>query len=99
MKILFTALAMIVAAPAAAQTAPAVDPHAGHAQHGQPAKDDHSQHGAAHKDHMKCCEKGADGKMMECCEKAKASGGKMDCCAEHSAKKADAHAGHDMSKH
>jgi len=98
MKIVVTAIAMMIAAPAAAQTAaPAADQHAGHAQHGQSSKDDHSQHGADHNDHMKCCEKGAE--MVACCEKAKASGGKMDCCAAHAGAKADAHAGHDMSKH
>jgi len=69
MKTLIGALALIVAAPVAAQTAPAADPHAGHAQQQQPAG--HSQHGEAKHDCKACCEKmkGKDGKM-ECMDKA-----------------------------
>ncbi len=33
MKTFIGAIALIIAAPVAAQTAPAADPHAGHAQH------------------------------------------------------------------
>lgn len=72
MKILTGALALILAAPVAAQTAPPADAHQGHAQHQN--KD------GEHK--MDCCK---DGKMP-CCEKARQQGQKPDCCdkdAEH----------------
>ena len=41
MKTFIGAIALIIAAPVVAQTAPAADPHAGHAQH---QGMDHSQH-------------------------------------------------------
>ena len=73
MKTLFGALALLIAVPAAAQTAPATSPHAGHAQHGQ----QHGQHGGtahhdgmAHQDHAK---------MMDECKKAMTEGK----CKEH----------------
>lgn len=72
MKIFIGALALTLAVPAVAQTSPAADPHAGHTQ--QKAMD-HSQHkGMDHSDHQK-------GKhdCMECCDKMKQSGGKMEC--------------------
>jgi hypothetical protein len=58
------AIALIIAVPAAAQTAPAADPHAQH--QGM----DHSQHGQGKHDCKECCEKmkGKDGKM-ECKDK------------------------------
>jgi Spy/CpxP family protein refolding chaperone len=67
MKTIIGALALILAAPVAAQTASANDPHAGHAQH---QKMDHSQHQQGKHDCKECCEKmkGKDGKM-ECMEK------------------------------
>ena len=60
MKMLIGAIALALAVPAAAQTAPATDPHAGHAQHKDMAKHDCKE----------CCEKmkGKDGKM-ECMDK------------------------------
>jgi hypothetical protein len=64
MKMIFGALALAIAVPAAAQTAPATDPHAGHAQ--QKAMD-HSMHQPGKHD------------CAECCDKMKQSGGKMDC--------------------
>lgn len=94
MKILIGALALVIAAPAAAQTAPA-DPHAGHAQHqqgqqkqGQPHQG-HSGHGqpADHSRHMDCCK---DGK---CCDTANAGGKTMACCAKKGGDAA-AHKGH-----
>ena len=92
MKIFLAAFAMTIAIPAAAQTAPAADPHAGHQM---PA--DHGKHeGKAGHEGMKCCEK-AEGKM-DCCDKAKAASGKMECCDKQAKAGADAHAGHDMSK-
>ena len=64
MKTLFSALALTLAVPAIAQTAPAADPHAGHAQ--QQAMD-HSKHKPGEHD------------CKECCEKMKQQGGKMEC--------------------
>ncbi len=91
MKTVFGALALLLAVPAAAQTAPATDPHAGHAQHQQQGHAGHAQHGQM--DHAK---------MMADCKKAMAEGK----CKEHCqammkqqgtavpAAKPDAHAGH-----
>ena len=61
MKTLIGAIAIALAVPAVAQTAPATDPHAGHAQH------DMTKHDMAKHDCKECCEKmkGKDGKM-EC---------------------------------
>lgn len=64
MKTLIGALALILAAPVAAQTAPASDPHAGHAQHqqapGSPAE---------HKKDCDCCdEMKQQGDKMDCCD-------------------------------
>lgn len=47
-KIVFGAFALAFAVPAASQTAPATDPHAGHAQHQGAA-----QQGEQHQDHGK----------------------------------------------
>ena len=91
MKIFLAAIAMTIAVPAAAQTGQPVAP--GHAEH--------DQHGdkTGHEGHMKCCEGMADGKKMECCDKAAADGAKMACCDKRvdEAGAADEHAGHDMS--
>ena len=83
MKTLIAALALLIAAPAMAQTA---DPHAGHGTGHEQHKDCCQQKDAdgTRKD---CCEKGKDGKLSSCCEKHAKQGDK------------DAHAGHDMSKH
>ena len=64
MKTIFGAIALMLAVPAFAQTAPAADPHAQHKGM------DHSQHGQAKPDCKECCEKmkGKDGKM-ECMDK------------------------------
>ena len=90
MKTVIGALALMLAVPAAAQTVPATDPHAGHAQH-QPAGG--QQGDAAHHDHAK---------MMDGCKKAMAEGKCKEHCeammkqhgAAAPAAKADAHAGH-----
>ena len=66
MKTLIGALALVIAAPVVAQSAPAKAPKSDHAQH-QPA--DHGQH---EKD---CCKDG-------CCEKMKQQGKTMACCGE-----------------
>ena len=83
MKTLIGAFALILAAPLAAQTAPAADPHAGHAQ--QQGKD-HSQH-----------EKGKHD-CKECCEKMKGKDSKMECMDQKQDAKAaqsePAHEGH-----
>ncbi|HEU4498380.1 MAG TPA: hypothetical protein VFR60_03490 [Sphingomicrobium sp.] len=59
MKTLIGAIALAIAVPAAAQTTPATDPHAGHAEQ------DKAKHEC-----KECCEKmkGQDGKM-ECMDK------------------------------
>ena len=76
MKMFIGAIALVLAVPAVAQTAPAADPHAEH--QGM----DHSKHGQAKHDCKECCEKmkQQDGKM-ECMEKkaeAKAPAGQQD---------------------
>ena len=101
MKMLLTAIALTIASPVAAQTAGPADAHAGHAagqsaQHGQP-EGNHASHAGAdehaqHKMDGKCCDKMADGKMMDCCEKMKAAG-KMPCC-DHKQEKSGAQGGH-----
>ena len=88
MKMIIGALALIVAAPVAAQTAPADDPKGGQAQH---QGMDHSQDEKGKHDCKECCEKmkGKDGKM-ECMDKADAKPASTD---------AGAHQGHDGHAH
>ena len=64
MKTLISTIALTLAVPAFAQTAPAADPHAQHKGM------DHSQHQQGKHDCKECCEKmkGKDGKM-ECMDK------------------------------
>ena len=64
MKTILGAIALTLAFPAFAQSAPAADPHAQHKGM------DHSQHGQGKHDCKECCEKmkGKDGKM-ECMDK------------------------------
>ena len=98
MKILASVIALAMASPLAAQTAPTVHTshdqsvHALHpGQHG-PGHADQKKAGNAHAQHHdakhemggSCC-KEAPGKMMECCEKMKAEG-KKPCCEEKQAK-------------
>ena len=68
MKIILSALALVIAAPAMGQTIPAADPDAGH--HAQHQGMDHSKHLKGQHDCKKCCEEmeGKDGKM-ECKDK------------------------------
>jgi hypothetical protein len=77
MKTIISAIALVLAAPAAAQSTTPTNPHAGHTQ-GQPM--DHSQHQQAtdHSKHEGGCCKGDD--AMACCEKAKKDGKVMPCC-------------------
>lgn len=89
MKVFLAGIAMTIAIPAAAQNAqPATDPHAGHQMPAQHGKGDGK---AGHEGMDCCCDKT---KMVQ----DKMAKGKMDCC-DKPAKAADAHAGHDMSKH
>lgn len=96
MKTILGALALVLAAPVSAQTAPAAaNPHAGHAQHhagGQQA------HGAMNHDAMNHAD---HSKMMQECQKAMAEGKCKEHCAammkQHAATPAataDAHEGH-----
>lgn len=89
MKMLIAAIALAVASPVLAQTAPAMG-HADHAGHNAaseqahtghqdaPVSDPHAGHGMAG-GKMDCCEKAADG-TMACCAKMKAEGKAMSCC-------------------
>lgn len=83
MKTLIGALALAFAVPAAAQSAPAADPHAGHAQHQQQTANAPAQHGGA--DHAR---------MMEKCKDPNASAEMKAHCAEMKA-----HCAEMMKKH
>jgi hypothetical protein len=61
MEMIFGAIALVVAAPVAAQ---APNPHAGHAQHQQAPAGQGEQGDKGHREHKDCC-KMVDGKM-EC---------------------------------
>jgi hypothetical protein len=64
MKIILGAIALTLAVPATAQTAPVADPHAQHKGM------DHSQHKAGEHDCKECCEKmKQQGGKMECMDK------------------------------
>ncbi len=77
--LLIAAVALVIAAPAAAQTAPAPQ-HQGHAQLGQGM--DHSQHGqpqsGQHGQHQGGQPQG-HGNMGDCCADRNGNG-RMDCC-------------------
>ena len=66
---IFGAFALALAVPAAAQTTPATDPHAGHGQH-QAAS---GQQGQQHQDHAKKMEE-----MHKHCQEMMKHHGKMD---------------------
>jgi len=82
MKMIVGALALALAVPAAAQTAPAAapDPHAQHKGM------DHGKHGQGTHD------------RKDCCDKMKQSGGKMECMDQKSEAKPapSASGGHDV---
>jgi type IV secretory pathway VirB6-like protein len=85
--IIFGAFALAFAVPAAAQTTPAADPHAGHAQHQAAGKQ-----GQQHQDHAKQM-----AEMHKHCQEMMKHHGKMDHGARPSAPGAAAagdHAGH-----
>ena len=99
MKTIITgAMALLLAAPAFAQaTAPAADPHAGHAQHQgmdhskmDHSKMDHSKMDHSKMDHSKHAEHKAGHDCAKCCEEAKASGKPMECGMDKPAAKAAA---------
>ena len=94
MKTIITgAIALLLAAPAFAQaTAPAADPHAGHAQHQgmDHSKMDHSKMDHSKMDHSKHAEHKAGHDCAKCCEEAKASGKPMECGMDKPAAKAAA---------
>ena len=86
MRTILGALALVIAAPAVAQGAPASDQHAGHAQHeGQRGERQHDGHDGDHK--MDGCK--------DCCDKMKQQGQPM----ENSGKHEERAAGGDHSQH
>ena len=100
MKTIIGALALILAAPVAAQAAPAADPHAQHKGMDH-SKMDHSKMDHSGHDKGCCKDENKDGKM-DCCEKMKQQGQAMECCKKADADKGSAkaadhngHAGHD----
>ena len=85
MRTILGALALVIAAPAVAQGAPASDQHAGHAQQGQSGERQHDGHEGDHK--MDGCK--------ECCDKMKHEGHSM----EHSGTHREDAAGKDHAQH
>ena len=85
MKTFLGALALFIAVPAVAQTAPAADPHAGH--HAETPAIDHSKHQQGKHD------------CKACCEKMKGKDGKMDCNEEAPAKPAPSEQSHEGHAH
>ena len=93
MKILATAMALVLAFPAAAQTAPAPAGHQDHQQHQQEMQghDAHAQQqGAQHQDGQHeghalgdgcCADRNNDGRM-DCCEHMAQGTEQHGCCAE-----------------
>ncbi len=95
MKTIFAAVALVIATPAAAQTA---NPHQGHAQHQQQGQTGHGQHQqqgqAGHGQHQQghgqqqgqhrdgCCADRNNNGRPDYCEQA-ANGQRAGCCAGH----------------
>lgn len=98
MKLFLSAMALVFAVPAAAQTAPAMD----HSQHGQMdhSKMNHGEHGKHKGEGEKHeCPMQKDGKKMACCEHAKdecpeTKSGKPMACCDHDAHAAGGGAAH-----
>jgi hypothetical protein len=92
MKIIVAAIALALAFPAAAQTAPAQ-----HQGHGQPAPPQHQpgQHQPGqHQGHEDgCCADRNNNGRMDCCERMAQAGEARGCCAEHAEHQAG-HEGH-----
>lgn len=94
MKLILSAMALVFAVPAAAQTAPEMN----HSQH----------HAAGHQGHgpdgKQECPMSHKGQKMACCEHAKdecpmAKNGKSMACCEHGAHNADGNAHADHGSH
>jgi hypothetical protein len=83
MKTLVGAIALVIAAPVAAQAVPSADPGAGHAQHQQQGQGGHSEH------KMDCCKDCKPG----CCDRMKREHGAKAGPAK--ADPAQGHQGHD----
>jgi hypothetical protein len=90
MKYFLSAIALVIATPAAAQTAPAQDhqgpgqhqqhgQHQGHAQHQQ-----HRQQGgqSGHAPQGDCCADRNGNGRMDCCERMAEAGDRRGCCAQ-----------------
>ena len=96
MKIFVTAIALVFAIPAAAQTAPVPQQHQDHAQHGQ-MQHGQMQHDPAqpagpgqHDGHANmgdcCADRNGNGRM-DCCENM-AQGDRRNCCQEQAGRPA-----------
>jgi len=90
MKILIGAIALVIASPAMAQTAPQADPHAQH-QPGQHPSDQHQmpqhqmpQHEGQGAQGGCCADRDGDGRM-DCCQHMAQAAEHRDCCAERPA--------------
>ena len=90
MKYLIGAIALIIAAPAAAQTAP-VAQHQEHQQHGQMPAGQHQP--GQHQEHRDgCCADRNNNGRMDCCENMQPG---ERCCCEHGGDHAEqGHQGH-----
>jgi hypothetical protein len=69
MKFLIAAAALVIAAPVAAQTAPASHAEHGGGEHEGEHKSGCCDHKTADGSAMDCCKPGADGKPAPCCDK------------------------------
>lgn len=85
MKTVLGALALLIAAPVAAQEAPAPDAHADHSQHQQQRTQPQHEGHASDEHKMDCCK--------DCCAEANKDG-KMSCCAKHGEGAAEGAADH-----
>lgn len=88
MKYFLSAIALVIATPAAAQTAPAQD-HQGHAQHQQHGQHQgHAQHQQpqggqpGHAPQGDCCADRNGNGRMDCCERMAEAGDRRGCCAQ-----------------
>ncbi|MGQ0590245.1 MAG: hypothetical protein ACT4N8_12065 [Sphingosinicella sp.] len=85
MKIIMTAIALAIAAPAMAQAGaqPSHAQHQGNAQHqghDQAQHGQHQGHGQHQQGHAGCCaDRNGDGRM-DCCERMAEAGDRRGCC-------------------
>ena len=79
MRVLLGALALAIATPGAAQTAPATDAHSGHAQHSGGGQHSEQQRGQPQPSHPS----EHDGRTPDCCDKMQQQGQAMECCDKH----------------